>query len=236
MNRLTGIVALLLLLPAAATHADDVVRSITVDGQATITATPDLAHLSMAVQARDLDLGAARERVIGVTRDFLAFCDQQGIGAAKVRTTGLTIQPQYRWNDEKDQQELQAYLVRRQLDVEITDLEKLGPVIEGAADLGVNEVSPPRLASSREDELRREALAAAARDAEANARVLAEALNVSLGDALQVVAQREPGLAPVPMMERVQMAAAEGVAQTYSAGEIRFEASVSARFALSDAN
>ena len=39
----------------------------------------------------------------------------------------------------------------------------------------------PRLASSREDELHREALAAAARDARANATALTETLGVSLG-------------------------------------------------------
>ena len=199
-------------------------------------ATPDLAHVSMAVQARSLDLGKARERVIDVTGDFLEFCAGQGIETSSVRTTGLTIHPQYRWNEERNQQELQAYLVRRQLDVEITDLDQLGAIIEGAADVGVNEVSPPRLASSREDELHREALAAAATDAETNARVLADTLGMTLGSVVEVISQRQPSLRPVAMMERVQVAAADGAVQTYSAGQIRFEASVTAKFALTDAN
>ena len=174
-------IAVFSVLVMTAVHADDTIRTVTVDGKASITAAPDLAHVSMAVQARSLDLGQARERVVSVTREFLDFCDAQGIDASRIRTTGLTIHPQYRWNEEANRQELQAYVVRRQLDVEIIDLDQLGTVIEGAADVGVNEVSQPQLASSREDDLHREALAAAARDARSNALVLAETLGVSLG-------------------------------------------------------
>jgi uncharacterized protein YggE len=228
-------IAVFSMLVMTAVHADDAIRTVTVDGKASITAAPDLAHVSMAVQARSLDLGQARERVVSVTREFLDFCDAQDIDASRIRTTGLTIHPQYRWNEETNRQELQAYVVRRQLDVEIIDLDQLGTVIEGAADVGVNEVSQPQLASSREDDLHREALAAAARDARSNALVLAETLGVSLGPIVEITAQRQPGLRPVPMMERVQLASADGAAQTYAAGEIRFEANVSARFELTDA-
>ena len=224
------------MLAVAPALADEHVRTVTVDGRASLTATPDTAFVSMAVQARDLDLDAARGQVVDVTRSFLEFCDQQGFDSSNIRTTGISIQPQYRWDDRSQQQELQAYLVRRQLEVEVVDLDRLGTLIEGAADTGVNEVSPPRLASSRADELHREALAAAARDARANARVLAETLGASLGDVVDVTARRQSVPRPGPVMERVQLAAADGAAESYVAGDIRFEASVTARFELAEAN
>jgi uncharacterized protein YggE len=236
MKIIVANIVVFFMLVMTAAHADDAIRTVSVDGKASIMAAPDLAHVSMAVQARSLELGQARERVVNVTRDFLEFCRDQGIDESSIRTTGLTIHPQYRWNEEAKRQELQAYLVRRQLDVEISDLEQLGTVIEGATDVGVNEVSQPRLASSREDELHRMALAAAARDARSNAMVLAETLGVSLGSIVEITAHRQPGLRPVPMMERAQMVSADGAAQTYSPGEIRFEANVTARFELIDAN
>ena len=224
------------ILAAAPAHADEHLRTVTVDGKASLTAPPDMAYVSMAVQARDLDLGAARRQVVDVTVSFLEFCEQQGIEPSKVRTTGLSIQPQYRWDEESNQQELQAYLVRRQLDVEIGDLDLLGTLIEGAADIGVNEVSPPRLASSSADELHREALAVAARDARSNAKVLAETLGASLGAVVEVTARRQPVPRPGPVMERVQLAAADGAAESYATGDIRFEASVTATFELAEAN
>ena len=62
---------------------------------------------------------------------------------------------------EENQQVFTGYFVQRQLQVEINDLDKLGNVIEGAIDAGVNEVSPPALDSSKAKELNRDALAAA---------------------------------------------------------------------------
>ena len=58
----------------------------------------------MSVEARNLDIGAAKERVNDVSADFLALCHRLGIDESRVRSTGLSIYPEYRWNDEKKQQ------------------------------------------------------------------------------------------------------------------------------------
>ena len=229
------VLALAVLLPASVL-ADEAPRSVTVDGKGSVTAMPDLAYVSMAVQARDLDMARAREQVVRTSQEFLEFCAGLGIERAKIQTTGLTIQPLYRWNDERNEQELQGYLVRRELTVEVVDLDRLGEVLEGAVDLGVNEVSAPRLASSREDELHRQALALAARDAEANARVLAETLGVTLGDVIRINASRIPAPGPMPAYDGIAMARVAPAAESYSAGDLRFEASVTATFELAGAD
>ena len=226
----------LLLLTSASVLGDEAARIVTVDGKGSVTVPPDMAHVSMAVQARDLDMAAARQRVLTTTRDFLGHCDELGIDAGKIQTTGLSIQPMYRWNESRSEQVLQGYLVRRQVSVELDDLELLGAVMEGAVDQGINEVSPPRLASSREAELHRQALAAAARDAAANAAVLADTLGVSVGNVIEVNASRQQVPPPVPVYARAAMAESDSAPATYSAGEIRFEASVNATFELIEAN
>ncbi len=228
----SGAGALLVLLAATAL-ADENTRTVTVDGRATITAAPDRARLAMAVQIRDRDMQVARQQVVKVTRDLIAFARQSGIDAASIQTTGATIRPEYRWDPDDNRQELQGYLVQRDIAIEVDDLDKLGELIEGAVDVGVNLVSPPSLESSRERELRREALAAAARDAEANARRLAETLGMRLGAARDVSAVEAP--APQPLYrEQMAMAARAdaGGADTYDSGHIRFEANVTVRFDL----
>lgn len=223
---------MVLLLPMAA-WADEPPRSVTVDGRGSVTATPDTAFVSMAVQARDLDMARARQQVTRTSQDFLDFCAGLGIERGKIRSTGLTIQPIYRWNEENNEQELQGYHVRRELTVEVVDLDRLGEVLEGAVDRGVNEVSPPRLASSRESELHRQALAAAAGDAEANARVLAEALGARLGGVMQINASRTPVPGPMPAYDSMMMARAPA-AESYVAGDLELEAHVTATFRLQD--
>lgn len=218
---------------SVAVAAEDPRRVVTVEGTGSVTAVPDMARVNMAVQARHLEMTVARERVVDVTREFLELVGTLDIDEADVQTSGLTVHPEYRWDEKANQQELQGYLVRRQLDVELKDLSKLGELMEGAADVGVNEVSPPRLMSSRERELHREALAAAARDAEASATLLAKTLNVELGSVREITATQNRLPPPMYRMQAMEaMAADSGGAETYNTGDIRFEANVTASFDL----
>ena len=222
-----------LLIGMGTAVAEDTTRFVTVDGRGTVSVAPDSARLSMAVQARNIDLSAARERVVAVSRKFLELCERIGIDDADIQASGLTMRPEYRWNPDTQEQVLQGYLVRRQLEIDLEDLEQLGAVIEGAVDAGVNEVSPPALFSTREPDLRREALAAASRDALANAEAIAASLGVSVGPVVEVNAAQ--GGVPRPMrfeMAEMAMAADGAAAETYSVGNIRVEASVTATFEL----
>lgn len=218
------------LAPGA--RADDLPRLITVAGTGSVDGTPDLARLSFAVERRNPSMRAARDGVVRVSRDFLALCSRLGIPERKVRTAGLSIQPEYRYDNNGGPPVLVGYIVQRQLQVELNDLEKLGELIEGAIDVGVNQASPAELDSSRRAELMRDALAAAAEDARRNAERVATTLGARVGPVRQVtVGDTAPP--PMPMAKGMLMAAeARSDAASYSAGEVRFEARVTATFDL----
>ena len=93
-------------------------------------------------------------------------------------------------------------------------------------------MSPPQLKSSRERDLHRQALALAAEDARANANQLAETLDVRLGDVLEINASQQVLPSPIIRNERLAMASMADASQVYESGEMRFEASVTARFEL----
>jgi uncharacterized protein YggE len=232
MKTIPVLTSLFLLIASAALPAAEPVRHVTVDGKGSVSAVPDMAAVSMSVEDRNLDIDAAKRRVNDVSADFLALCRKLGIDESRVRSTGLSVYPEYRWNDERKQQELLAYRVNRQLEVELADLDDLAELMEGAVAAGVNNVSPPQLKSSRERDLHRQALALAAGDARANANQLAETLGVRLGDVLEISAGKQ--VLPPPMLrtESFAMAASADSRQVYNSGEIRFEANVTARFEL----
>ncbi len=207
-------------------------RTISVSGTGTIDATPDIARLALAVQRRDVSMQVARDETVRVSKNFLALCKKLGIPENKIRTSGLTIQPEYRWDEKENKQVFTGYFVQRQLQVEINDLDKLGNVIEGAIDAGVNEVSPPALDSSKKKQLNRDALAAATEDAKANAERIASSLGVKLGSVRTVIAGGASP-PPMPMQEMRAMAmsdAAGKAAANYVPGEISFESRVDATF------
>ncbi len=239
-TRLNGLAACLVLVAGAAgaqmpgMAPMQMPRTISVSGLGTIDATPDIARLSLAVQRRDASMQVARDDTVRVSKAFLALCTKLGIKEAKIRTSGLTIQPEYRWDEKENKQIFTGYFVQRQLQVEINDLDKLGDVIEGAIDAGVNEVSPPQLDSSKRKELNRDALAAATADAKANAERIATSLGVKLGPVRTVVAGDTSRPPPMPMQEMrmAAMAMSDGAAKAsnYVPGEISFESRVDATF------
>jgi len=226
-----NLLAMFLLVNVSPASADEG-RVIAVPGSATVNAAPDRATLSLGVEARNRELSAARDEVAGTIGRFLSLSDSEGIERSDVRTSGLNIRPEYRWNKDEERQELIGYYVQRDVAVELKDLDKLGAMMEGAVDLGINQVRPPVFSHSNEKELRRRALAAATEDARRNARQIAETLGANLGSVrrVAVIAESAP---PMPLPRMAAMAASdqfESAAETYSTGQIAIEARVSAEF------
>ena len=137
-------------------------RTISVAGSGTVTGSPDKAVVRLTVQKSNPTMEKARADAVAVVERFLALTRKLGIPEGKVRTTSAMVNPDYRWEQATSRQVLVGYIVQRELEVELADLDKLGALIEGAVDAGVNNVAPPALDSTRRRDLNRQALAAAA--------------------------------------------------------------------------
>lgn len=219
----------------AQTAAGEPVRSITVAGTGSVTAAPDRARVQLTVQRSNALMETARAEALAVVDRFLALTKKLGIEAKYVRTTSALVNPEYRWEQPSGRQILTGYSVQRQLEVELTDLDKLGALIEGAVSAGVTNVSPPSLYSSKRRDLNRQALAAAATDAEKNARTIAETLGVKLGPLRELVAgdaAPPPPPVPMPRLKVAAMAESMDAAATYEPGSLEYEARVNATFDL----
>lgn len=224
-----------LFAPQSLAQQDQAQRSIAVQGRGSVTALPDEARLNFTVSERGLQLQALRKAVNERSNRVLAHLRKQGIADAQISASGISLRPEYRWDQQRREQELVGYVLERQVSARLLDLERLAAVIEGAADAGANQISAPELGHSEAPELMRQALAAAARDARANAQSIATALGVTLGEARSINASHSPQ--PRPMAENMMLRAAAsdsaGPAAEYLTGELRFESVVQASFAIS---
>ena len=233
MIRLSVAIILLAFSAAGLVQADEMPRTISVTGTGYVTVPPDMARISLSVSERDPSLPAAQQAVAEVTARVLEFLDGLDIDRKKINSTGATVQPNYRWNRDTQEQELIGYIAQRRIEVEVLDLEILGKVVEGAVAVGVNQVSRPALDSTARRGAYRQALAKAATDARENAQTLADAMDVKLGPVMQMsVGGRVPEPRPMMRAQAETMAAVEIAPETYNAGDIRFDASVSAVFEL----
>jgi uncharacterized protein YggE len=143
------------------------------------------------------------------------------------------VQPDYRWNDKDSQRVLLGYVVNRQIEVELRDLDQLGALLERAVTAGANQIGEARLDSIKRKELERDALARAVADARLNAEALARAAGVALGPVRTLSASAEPPVMPL-YRERAMMsqAADQSAEQTYGSAEMKFTATVNAQYDL----
>jgi uncharacterized protein YggE len=235
LSTLALLAAAMFLCVGTVAAADAPQRLVSVSGTGEVKAQPDMAYVTIGVEARKPTLEAARSEVNAAVERLLTLFRDLKIDPKHVDSTRLQVQPDYRWDEKTQQQVLLGYVVNRQLDVQLHDLDRLGSLLERAVSAGANQVGGARLDSSRRDELEREALTKAVQDARLNADTLARAAGVKLGPVQSLSASN--GSPPMPMYaERAMVAAAPPMAdaaeKSYQSAEMNFRASVSAQFEL----
>lgn len=230
---LVGVAAMALLGAGAHAQAPEQPRVIVVNGQGEVMAEPDRATVTLGVEARKPKMEDARAEVTRTVDAVLKLTREMKIDQKLVRATRINVQPEYNWEPGARERQLLGYYVSRQVEIELRDLEKLGQLLERAADLGVNQMGDPRLDSSRRQDLAREALAKAVADARSNAEVVAKAAGATLGQPRMIQANTgfDPG-PPVPMQRMAMDAASEKAAGTYQQGEMKFSATVNVQYDL----
>ncbi len=230
----TVVTAGAILICSAPAAADEVMpRTVAVSGTGYATTVPDMARIDMSVVERNESLRVAQQAAGQATGRVLELLDRLKIERKYINTTGASIRPEYKWDKQRNEQQLTGYVVERRISVELRDLEKLGPLIEQVTATGVNQLSPPQMDSTRRREVYRQALTNAYNDARANAVTLAAAAGATLGAVLSINSGATP-IVPQPRM-RLQAEAVmadSGAESSYVPGEIRFNANVSAVYAL----
>jgi uncharacterized protein YggE len=222
------------LISGTATAAEaDRPRTVSVSGQGEIQAEPDRAFVTLGVESRKPKLEEARAEVTRTVDAVLKLTRDLKIDQKLVRSTRLSVQPEYNWDNNARERNLIGYFVSRQIEVDLRDLDKLGQLLERATDAGANQLGDPRLDSSKRRELEREALAKAVEDARANADTVAKAAGGKLGAARTISANSGVVAPPMPMMRMKAMAAeASDASQSYQAGQMSFTGTVQIEYDL----
>lgn len=225
----------LALLPATALATESQAPALHVVGEGEVFVVPDRAQLSLAAEQVEAELGSAESRVNDIVRRYLEAASALGIEPRHLQSTSVQIQPETVWNEQTRRNELVGYRVRRDIRVTVMDLSQLGALLTAATSAGITQVSPPQLEASDAMVHERAALAQAAEDATAQARVLAASLGRRLGPPRRVDTQGAVGAPPMPMafaMMKTDQSEHLPASMGLSTGEIRFHRQVSVVFDL----
>lgn len=175
---------------------------IHVVGAGEIQAEPDMAELSIGINAQKPNLQQAKKVADEHYRAVLAVLKKAQIDDKHIRATRLSAQPIYEWQHSK--RLYRGERVSRTLSITVHDLDALPELMQALVDNGVSTINGVQAGFKDKQAQQQQALGKAADDAREKAKFLAERLGRSLGEAVKINEQntniRQPNYRHAEMM------------------------------------
>ena len=160
---------------------------ITVTGTGNVTGTPNQLVLAMGVQVTGSSVGSALGDANAAVRRVTAALEANGVAAADIQTSGLSIWPNYPANSQTPS----GYSVSESLTATLDSLAAAGTQINAAVHAGGNAATVSGISLNLTDTsaLLAQARARAVADATAKAAQYAKALGQPLGSVVSIADQ-----------------------------------------------
>lgn len=212
--------------------ADDIARqdtpAITVSGEASVTAPPDLAQIDAGVASDAKTAREAAEANNAAMAKVLQALKSAGIADKDYQTSRLSIQPQYAQN-RPGQPAVTGYRASNRVTIKVHDVAKVASVIDTMVGAGANDVGNIYFSVAEPSKLLDQAREKAVADARRKAEIYAKAAGVTLGQPLNIA---EDG-APAPVFRAKTFAAPMAATPTPVAqGEETLSIAVSVTWAI----
>lgn len=210
-------------------------KTLTVRGHAVITAVPTIAYVRMGVATFNKDAVKSQSEnaeKMGMVYKALA---KTGIAKDKIKTVSYSIYPKYDYKG--NSAVLAGYNVTNIISVTVTDLAKVGQVLDTAVEYGVNEANSISfgITESENDKIYLQALAKAVADAKSKADAIADAAGIKLEEPGEIA--EEPSAQARPfryaVSDMMNMAKAERTPTEVFGGETNVEANVTVIYSYS---
>ena len=176
------------------------VTRVMVAGDSIVQAQPDTAIVTVSVVTQNRQALAAQQENAAKTDAVVRALKAAAGSGAEVKTSGYSVQPQ-RVYKENQPPTITGYEVRNSVTVTLSDLTKIGNVIDASAQAGANDVSGIAFTLRQDRQARDRALSEATQEAMGKARVIAQALG---GRVVRIVEVQEEGFQqrpPVPVYQ-----------------------------------
>lgn len=209
-----------LTLAVMASVAQAQTPHITVTGEATVSAAPDMATVSLGVTTQDNSAAGAMKSNAAALTAVMARLKSAGIADRDLQTSNLQLGPNWTQTDGNSAPQIAGYTASNMLSVRVRDMAILGAVLDAVITDGANTLNGISFEHSNPQPLADAARTAAVADAMAKARLLTQAAGVQLGQVTEISENAGYG---VPMMKAAAM---DSAAMPVAAGEVGVTASV----------
>ena len=159
-------------------------QTITVNGSGETLVTADTAVVSVGVNVRKKDALEAQAAANEVIASIRAVLTEAGLKEEDVSTGYINLYAVYDYS--KDVEEIVAYSANSSLAIKVTDMGRVGEVIDLAFGAGANTLDGVSFSVADDTEARKESLKAAVADAKEKAAILAEAAGLGEIEILKI--------------------------------------------------
>jgi uncharacterized protein YggE len=207
-------------------------RGIAVSGEATVSVPPDLAEVTLGVEADGPTAAEAQRRTARTMEKVLAALAAAGVERKDLRTTQYSLTPVRRWDEPTRREVLLGYRAANLVTVRTGETGRVGQLVDAAVSAGATDVANLSFSVADRSKVREEALARAVADARHQAERLARAAGVRLGR-VQTITDSTAEAQPLSTWARLKEAgaAADG-APPLEPGRLRFTTRVQVTFGL----
>lgn len=171
--------------------------TVSVTGTGRVTVTPDTADLRLGVQAQRSTVKDARSAAADAMTKVLAALRADGVADRDLRTTDLSLQPQYDYSAGSTPR-LIGYTMAESVEATVRDLGRVGAAVDDAIGAGATVVQGVTFRLADPSGPERQARAAAMADARAKADALAAAAGVTIVGVASIAETSAPTPVPVP--------------------------------------
>lgn len=162
--------------------------TITVDADAEVFASPDIAEISFTIRKEDPELSVAQEEVDEIVNSALELVYEIGIDEKDVKTAYYNANPRYDYNRAicnefgcgDEERVLTGYEVSQSINIKVRDLDNVGKILASLGDAKVTDIYGPNFRIEDEDELKTQVRDEAIQKAKDKAKDLAKSLGVRI--------------------------------------------------------
>jgi hypothetical protein len=206
---------------------------IWVSGTGEVMVAPDVAILTLGVEAQEETVSEAQSKAAGAMSDIVASLKANGVADKDIQTQWYTISIVTKWDKDTEEQIVVGYRVNNMVTAKLRDINKAGAIIDAVAQAGGDLTRVQGISFTIDDptsyfnQARQEAM----EDAKAKAQQMADLAGVGLGKAFYI--SESGGYIPQPYPVRDYYSAAEDSATTpISAGELEITLTVQVAYAI----
>ena len=183
---------------------------IWVTGEGKVSVVPDVATLSLGVEAQATTVAQAQNEASSAMEAVIGELKASDVDEKDIRTSRFSIYPVRRWDQNREEEILLGYRVNNMVTAKIRDVEATGTIIDAVTRAGGDYIRIDNISFSVDDpsEYYEEAREKAIDDAETKAQHLADTTGVKLGAPTYI--SESGGYAP-PMTVRMDFAEAAPV-------------------------